>query len=231
MKRSQAPSQTVAKRAKAPPKKNANNARLDRGNLLLNPRSVGFPRTLTMRHRYYDVNLLTSTGGAIAHYQFSANGLYDPNITGTGHQPMYFDTLTGIYDHYTVVGSKIHVVAIGQTASVAGTLTLWINDDTTTSATLFSLPEQTSASTSLVMPISSGVKTNLKNAWSAKKTFGGSVLGNDDLQGTGSANPAEQSYFQLSYASADGTSTSTCLFQVFIEYIAVWDELKDIAAN
>lgn len=229
---------TTEETVRGPPKRtftrknvNRNRPRLDRGNLILNKRSVGFPRTLTMRHRYFDTNVLTSTGGALTHYQFSCNGLYDPNITGTGHQPLYFDNCTGIYDHYTVIGSRIKVVAIGETPGESGTLTLWINDDTTTTATLFSIPEQSSSTTALVLPVDSGSKSTLTCNWSAKKTFGGNVLANDNLQGNASANPTEQSYYQLSYSTTDGVTTSSLVFQVFIEYIAVWDELKDLAAN
>jgi len=66
----------------------------------------GFPKQMTMTHVYEDVITLTSVGGIIQTYLFSANGMYDPNITATGHQPYYFDQMTALYNHYTVIGSK-----------------------------------------------------------------------------------------------------------------------------
>ena len=33
----------------------------------------------------------------------------DPNHTGVGHQPLYFDQLMTIYNHYIVIGAKITV--------------------------------------------------------------------------------------------------------------------------
>ena len=32
-----------------------------------------------------------------------------PNHTGVGHQPLYFDQLMTIYNHYIVIGAKITV--------------------------------------------------------------------------------------------------------------------------
>ena len=44
---------------------------------------------------YSDQFQLTCTAGALQQYTFAMNGLYDPNLTGTGSQPRYFDTLCG----------------------------------------------------------------------------------------------------------------------------------------
>lgn len=40
---------------------------------------------------------------------FSHNSIFDPDVTGTGHQPRYYDQLAGIYDFYRVLGCKIKV--------------------------------------------------------------------------------------------------------------------------
>lgn len=58
--------------------------------------------------RYSTVfNLNPVTGGIVVGHVFSANGLFDPDITGAGHQPRGFDQLMQLFDHYTVLGSKI----------------------------------------------------------------------------------------------------------------------------
>ena len=35
------------------------------------------------------------------------NSLFDPDQTGTGHQPYYFDQFAALYNRYTVLGSKL----------------------------------------------------------------------------------------------------------------------------
>lgn len=56
--------------------------------------------------------LTPGAGGTVANHVFSANGCYDPDITGAGHQPRGFDQLMALYDHYVVKNSKIEVWAV-----------------------------------------------------------------------------------------------------------------------
>jgi len=72
-----------------------------------------FPPRFRKTLRYAEVGLAHSSGaaGIGATYFFAANGLYDPNITGAGHQPMGFDQMMLMYNHYTVVSSKITIEA------------------------------------------------------------------------------------------------------------------------
>lgn len=55
----------------------------------------------------YAVNVAPSTVGSIPTaygYRFRLNSLYDPDFTGTGQQPYYYDTFTTIYKQYIVTG-------------------------------------------------------------------------------------------------------------------------------
>ena len=46
------------------------------------------------------------TNGGLAHV-YRVNNIYDPNETGTGHQPMGFDQLNAFYKRYLVNGCKV----------------------------------------------------------------------------------------------------------------------------
>jgi len=52
---------------------------------------------------------LNAGSGVAASYVFAANGLFDPNISAVGHQPMGFDQLMALYNQYTVIGGIIKV--------------------------------------------------------------------------------------------------------------------------
>lgn len=192
----------------------------------------GFPLKMQMTHKYVQIIQMTNTTGSLATWVFSANGMYDPDITGTGHQPMYFDQMAALYDHYTVIGSKVTVqltpIASNQAPVIFG---CYKNDDSTvTPTTISELMEQTDSKYQVVnFNANKPVKFTLK--WSAKKTFGGSVLGNDNLQGTASANPTEQTTYTFYTKPMDGASTVGCFANVTIQYIAIWDELRDIAGS
>lgn len=201
-------------------------------NLSLAKVGKGFPKKMQMTHKYNDVIGLTSNLGSIGTWVFSANGMYDPDITSTGHQPMYFDQMSAIYDHYTVIGSKISVeitpISKDQVPVIVG---CYKNDDATiTPSSLNSLMEQTQCRYKVVN-LNAGVTTRFSLKWSAKKTFGGSVLGNDNLQGTAAANPTEQTTYTFFCKTVDGVSTASVYMNVSVQYIAIWDELKDIQGS
>lgn len=174
----------------------------------------------------------TVTGGVTANYQFSCNGMFDPNQTGTGHQPQYFDIFAAMYDHYTVLRSRFKVEFAHVTTLPSPFIAvLYIDDDTTMVTTNASdqAAEQYGAVSKMIMPGVDGVLTLFKN-WDATKTFGPTPQAQDDLQGTSVANPVEAQYFTLvvEYPSGD---TTTLILRVTIEYDCVWDEFKTQAKN
>lgn len=187
-----------------------------------------FPRMMKFTHRYTEVFSLTSSTGIPNVVNFSANGMFDPNVTGGGKQPMAFDNMTALYNHYCVVGSKITVKCTPiSTTNPAAFFGIYINDNTT------AVPTSSSAylantSSYVIMPTGGSLTKSLGAKWSARKMFGRGVLANTDLQGTSAANPAEQSYFTLFFAALDEASNTGAAFVVDIEYIAIWKEPKDL---
>lgn len=191
----------------------------------------GFPLMLKLRHRYVDQVALSSTAGSLNVQKFSANSLYDPDITGGGHQPMYFDNLMAIYDHYTVVKSKITVklVLTTTTATSPSYVCLHTDDDSSGPSTFLACCEQSSA-ISKVIPQNCTDPIYLTATWDARKYFGGDPLSNDNLQGSASASPTEQSVYHITFQTgAAGTVTASALVE--IEYTAVYDELKTQEVN
>lgn len=183
---------------------------------------TGFPKKLRFRHRYVDLLAVTGTTGATVKQQFSCNGMFDPDITNVGHQPMYFDTCTGIYDHYTVFKSRLTIQIVADKAFRAS---LYVDDDTSTPAGAIQAAEQPSSAMFRVSPATSVRPLVMSRTWDAKQYFGGDIFDNDALQGTSAANPTEQSYYTALLAAADGTSTVVFSIGVELEYEAVWDEL------
>lgn len=197
------------------------------------PVGLGFPKRMVMTHKYCLIGNVQSTFGVINNYIFSCNSLFAPSSGGSSHQPLYFDQMASIYNHYTVIGSKIFVKFIPRTATqTSGAVGLHINDDTSqvNITDIAAMSEQSQSKMFKLIPAGSNNVCYMTSKWSAKKTFGGSVLGNDDLQGSATSSPVEQSHFQVFYQDLTG-STSTIDFIAEIHYIAVWDELKDIAQS
>jgi hypothetical protein len=82
-------------------------------NRLLNMGHGGMPDSFTTTLEYTDVVKFSSNTSPYATYVFRGNSLYDPDYTGTGHQPLYFDTLMAVYSKYKVISVTVNISFIG----------------------------------------------------------------------------------------------------------------------
>lgn len=193
---------------------------------------VGFPKKVTATLKYHDTILL-NPGASYAVHNFSLNGLYDPDISGVGHQPLYFDQYMAIYNHYHVIGSKVRVNFFQKTNSLDEPfkVVLYENPDTVLSITNMDTLAEQSKSTYAAIINTTAPKT-LTHSWSAKKTFGGSILGNDQLRGNSGANPAEGSYCAIMVRPVNpAAQVGEIWAQVHIEYVTVFSELHDMIGS
>ena len=61
----------------------------------------GIPQRIRTRLIYSDAVRLTAAAGT-QNYLFRLNSLFDPDLTGTGHQPQFFDQYATLYNNYRV---------------------------------------------------------------------------------------------------------------------------------
>lgn len=189
--------------------------------------TVGFPKKFKFTHKYCDQVLLTSTSGLVTYNRIRANGMFDPDQSGTGHQPLYFDNLSNIYDHYVVIGSKItcKFMPSTTTAQVPIAVGVYVADSTVVPSTFVAFVENQKSKYAVIGGLDNPSKT-VTCSWSAKKFFGGSILANTELQGTSAADPTEQSYFDIYCCTINNNVTTTVQCIYTVEYIAIWKELK-----
>jgi len=191
-----------------------------------------FPPRYRCSLRYADTITLSSTTGAVASYVYSANGLYDPDITGTGHQPAGFDSMMLSFEHYTVVSARMTATFHNNTASVQPTAALGLNASSTPTTTVTQLIEDGLITT---------VRMNGNGVYGCVQTlqrtinigkFGGvpSLLSDSNYRGSVAGNPAEQSYFHLQLWNTE-LSTSSSAVDVQIEYIAVFTEPRKLTSS
>lgn len=189
-----------------------------------------FPLPMRLQNtlRYVEeVQLSTDVSGYGA-YVFSANGLYDVNVTGAGHQPMYFDQLTAIYNHYHVIASKCKASCVRSGSASEVNCALYIDDDVTVSAAaLTTISERPGAVTWMAYPAQGNVSSRTKY-FNAQYVYGGNVMDNDQLRGNAAGNPFEGSFYVVACA---GPASSTVNFLVEIEFIVVWFEFKSMSPS
>lgn len=191
-------------------------------------RGLGFPQQGRFNLRYVDRFDLTSTSAALASINLKANGL--TTIRSGGHQPLYFDQIMALYNHYVVLGSKIKVTAaLDSTASTdGGHLAVYLNDDTTiTPNDITSIAEQSSAKAAQIASVGNQWPATVWCTYSAEKVFGPNPIQNAELKGDTTGNPGEGTDFSVVFQANAGSPKINVLCE--IEYAVAFFELKDIA--
>ncbi len=200
-----------------------------------------FPASSSKKLPYFEPGFsLAGTAGVIQQYAFTANGLYDPNITGTGHQPLGFDTMMLYYEQYTVLRSRITINFAGNGTQPC-TVALCLAPDTTALA----LPDVIENGLVVYKSVdgrgNGGYGTgqrlgSLSLACDVAKYFGRAtkreLLDDPNLYGTVATNPTEQVYFIITMFGFGGlTDNTSCSFQAVIEYDACFWEPRKVAAQ
>lgn len=190
-----------------------------------------FAARTTRKVRYSTNFSLACTSGAVATQVFSANGLFDPDITGTGHQPMGFDQMMLSYNHYTVTGARL-VCTFKNALTSSPTIAVFVSPSPTPITVIDTILEFGMLQTDTLDPKASyGGNKVLRAACSIKKVQGvKDVVDVTDLQGTAAANPAEQSYFHVQMWDASAvTGGANC--DIVIEYTAVFTEPRVLSPS
>lgn len=86
-------------------------ARRKKRTVLVNRSLQPISQRYICRMKYAENVLRTSVGGP-ATYEFNLNSIYDPNRTGTGHQPYGHDQFSGLYNRYRVISCSYAISAI-----------------------------------------------------------------------------------------------------------------------
>lgn len=206
------------------------------GTVSLGLGSNPFPRSVVTTHRYNESFTLDPPVGAPAVAYYSCNGLFDPTVAIGGHQPLGFDQMTPMYDHYTVLGAKATVRFFSNGSNLTtGSMMVYcyVNDDSAAVLTYDTVLEQ---SKGVVSPLTNtGAKgvTTLTQKFSAKKFFGvADVKDNSQLKGSDTANPTEGAYFVIgAQGVGPGLDPLTIYCNVTIDYITQWSERRDLAQS
>lgn len=206
---------------------------------MVNPLQVALNRTPLLpafvkvpKMLYYEpiLSQTIANTNAVTSYFFTANGLYDPNITGSGHQPMGFDQMMLLYEQYCVTHSSIEVRFYPSTPSDFG---ISLSPDAVTLTSSSGLVENGLITYSSCADFTSGVGIKFPSLTldcDVKGYFGQrtdrEMINKTEQTGTASANPSEQVYFAISswYGISGNASSGTLKFECLLSYDAIFFE-------
>lgn len=197
-----------------------------------------FGRSKVVRHRMCLTDVIVTTPSALpAQHVFRTNSLYDPDYTSlTGPQPFWYDEMSLIYNHWTVIGFKIKITA-RQNSNITTALLMCLDSDSSSIGTpeaVRARMEQGTCKKRIINGANQAGDTSIcrmSYACAPNKFLGiPNPVGNSLVRGTNTSNPEEEAYLKIVAYPLQAGVASLSLF-CELEYIAVWTEPKNAAGS
>lgn len=155
---------------------------------------------------------------------FRLNSLYDPDLTGTGHQPYGFDTMATLYYKYKVTAVRVSIKVSDPSADGIQFAAHFQNPDVTYTVT-GTLPDvQMEKPGTLIRDINNtgSQVINFSQRWLMHQLCNITPIefasNTDEYSAAVSANPAKTPFVRMAICALDGSSTPTVRVQVMIAY-------------
>ncbi len=197
-------------------------------------RRGGVPDQLWTTLRYVANPELTPAGLSVGNI-FRVNSVYDPDQTGIGGQPRYYDQLSAMYNRYTVTSARVVCRASTQSGAACDLLITATNDSIPAVTDFGGAFEQPFRSNMLRMaPVTSGRTTGTISKTFSMAALRGlptrQILADDNFSALTTTNPATQSYIGV-LASSPSTSATNVNVWVEISYRVRFFDRKIIGAS
>lgn len=197
----------------------------------------GFPQNKIVKMKYVENVSFDLTSLGQEKHTFRANSIFDPYVTGIGHQPIGHDQWNLFYNHYCVLGAKItaqFTSGSNDTGFEPVMYTVLLLDDTTTTASILDSIEQGKAHYTLQNGQVNAAAKTIRNTYSAKKFFNVADV-KDNLDRIGApfgSNPTDEAIFQVGAQTIDEVpSAQGHNALITIEYIVMMSEPKELVQS
>ncbi len=195
---------------------------------------VGFPKQTTVKLRYITrLNLSPASAGLTAHHSFRANGPFDPDQTGIGHQPQGYDQWSAFYNHYVVLKARIKATfSIGNTDTTGGMVCgIQTRDVSTFDDAEFERNLENATTSHKVGAYTAGANlpVMVSKTFEAKRFFNVTDV-KDNISRLGAvvlSAPTEEAFFTIFVGSSSaGVNPGTVYALVQLEYDVLFSEPK-----
>jgi hypothetical protein len=159
-----------------------------------------------------------SFSGTFLTQVMAMNGLYDPDISGTGHQPRGFDQWMAFYQRYQVTDSMIKVdLANGSDTPLIVCIVPSL--EVFGSALIFSATEQPYAVYKQMAGQQGGESQLTVQSVQNLRKFEGRATTSQAFIGSTTANPANLRRWNVVIGSPDGVDIGNCTGLITVDYI------------
>jgi hypothetical protein len=168
---------------------------------------------------------MTSTVGAMATYVMTGNGLFDPDVTGSGLQPLGYDQYAALYQRYRCIASniKVNFAVPAATNNANGSFDIALVPSNTSSVfSTWTAAESAPYSRAKTYEGFGAPAVGLKSRMDTATFMGvprSAVLADDTLQAGVSANPSDMWFWHICAQTADLSTTSTIYLVIKMTYL------------
>lgn len=163
----------------------------------------------------YSQSFAPSSSGAV-NQQFRGNSLFDPDLTGTGHQPLFFDQYATLYRRYMVYSCAITATISNQDTVPIHVALIPTSESSVSLTTAGVTSEKPYVRWVQVGPNSGTSSRTVSNRMSTRKMRGGAQM-DDSFGATTSENPSRQWFWNL-VTNPQFSGTYNCQINVILTY-------------
>lgn len=195
----------------------------------------GFPRVFRTKLVYCGRH--TAPAAVSDEQLYRGNSLFDPDFTGGGHQPMYFDQLTAVYKKYLVRASKIEVTALNTAASGNSLAYIFLlpNRSSSLLTGVYSGPaglrEAPRVKYKIIRTVDSNPVTQIKAYMSSRTVYGKTDFDHRDSAASVTTNPTQGWYWHIVTNTVDNATNLNIDYDVRITYYVDLYNLEQTAIS
>lgn len=198
-------------------------------------RSVGAPGQVFCKLRYSSVYAANIAIGGLSTRIWSLNSLYDPDFSGVGGQPLFFDQYTAMYSQYRVYGVKVSAVfSFGSSTNNCFHPTVCMVPSMSSSSTGdIQVAIQMRGSKWMNVVPAQG-KAYFKKYYSIASIYGvpkKAVQAEDNYAALTGSSPADQVYLQLYAFNNDASATFAMTSEIRLTYYCKFYNLRQVSAS
>lgn len=198
---------------------------------------VLFPPLMNVPFTYVDDLNLSPAAGAISAYQYRGNSLFDPDLSGVGSQPRYFDTLLGAsgstapYAQYCVLAAKAEVFLRNVSSVFMMASITMAAPGVTVPSSLGEARERQDTVVRQIAPQGSGGSQAKLQMYRKTNSILGikDTMDSDDAKALHNANPANPWVITIQAYNPDGLGVATIRGNIRITYYSKLSVVNDVA--
>jgi len=189
---------------------------------------IGFPDRFNCKLRYSENGSFTSSAAPAAQV-FRVNSLFDPNQTGAGHQPSFFDVANLCYSAYYVRGVWARVTLTNQSSSMSFYGVAVFSDNDASSQLVETMSESRYAK-EITLGTTGAINSKVIDMGyiDMGQLMGtkGNLESGANFYSPTTTNPVDIAYFYFKVGAVDGSTAGVVSWKVDIIYDCVFKDVN-----